>query len=161
MREDVLEVLKGRYEAAEKYQTSNGVQFQLSFEQFLTLWTPYRINKLGELLDSGRIKAYLRDRENRPVCSWKKTEDKDGGVMTVHNAQIMTAAQSVFKFGIKAGEKHTPATIAKMRKPKSKKHRNNMKGEKSQAHKDAMREAAQKRWAAVRAANAAATGGAV
>lgn len=155
MREDVFEILSAMLESTKRYQLQkNGVVVQMTIEEYITLWSTYRINKLAEKIDNGKIKGYLRDPEFKPVCGWRTREDKASGVMTVNNARIMMAKEQLAMFQIKAGEKHTSQTLERMRKPKSDKHKRNMRKPKSDAHRAKMAQAAKDRWAAVRAARA-------
>lgn len=135
MRDDVRQLLLDQYTSSKAYQEKKQIVFELTFEQFVGLWTKYRLDKLAKLIDSpkGRLTSYLKHPIHRPVLTWTAKEQRRTGVMTHLNACIKTAAQSKFTFHIKKGEKHAPETIIKMSKPKS------------EATKEKMRVAQQKR----------------
>ena len=153
MREDVYAIIREQFEKAKRHQAKQGRTVDMTIEEYVTLWSPYRIKTLGEKIDARRIKGYLSHPDNKPVTGWRDREDKASGVMTVHNAKIMQAWESKIMFAIRAGEKHTTDTLQKMRKPKSSRHRQNMRKPKSDAHRAAMKQAAKDRWEAVRAAS--------
>lgn len=156
MRDDVYNLLCDLLDATKRYQMEKSeITVQMTIDEYVSLWSPYRLMVLGQKIDSGKIKSYLRNRDYRPVCGWRSREDRASGVMTVHNARIMMAKEQLAMFQIKAGEKHTAQTREKMRKPKSNKHKRSMRKPKSDAHRAEMKLAAERRWAKVRAAKEA------
>lgn len=142
MRDDVRTILFERYNAARHNQTRNGVTFQLTADEFIALWNPYRINKIEGFLDAENHQAlnrWFRHKEHGPVCTWVSREELKSGVMHAGNAQVTTRKNSLRVCGLKRGDKHTPETIKKMTKCKAQKHR------------DAMSASARMRWARYRA----------
>lgn len=118
MRDDVRLILEQQYQKTIRWQTKNQIVVDMTFKEYATLWSPYRIKVIGEKLDKGNLEAYLRDPVRKPVTGWINREARDSGVMTIHNSKIMTAHQSKIMFGVKKGDRLSPETIAKMRKPK-------------------------------------------
>lgn len=110
IRSDVLAVLRGEYLTTVEYQfKKNCITVTMSFDEYITLWSPARLTTIGKKLDQGKgaIDRYLKDRFNRPVCSWKKREYLQiGGTMTVEAARIMRAEDSRRMFQFQAGDSH-------------------------------------------------------
>lgn len=151
MRWDVEAVLKIQYHKAKKWQKSKNIQFELTLDDFIGLWSPYRLSVLENKLDQGleSINRYLTD-ANRPVCGWRDREAKSSGVMTKNNALIDRADHQLAKFKLQRGEKHRPESIEKMRKPKRESTRQKMCKPKSEAAKANMSTGQKARWAKYR-----------
>lgn len=154
MRQDVQQVIEERYDASRRYHTNKGVQFELTFEEFAALWNPYRKAKIRRFLDSGhqaKMRKWFRHPKDGPVCTWLNKEVRAGNSLNASTAQITTRDKSRWIFRIQAGEQHKPESIVKMRKPKTERHKANMRKPKSAAQRDKMAQAALERWARVRA----------
>lgn len=122
MRDDVKELLTKMYARSKKYQTKNGKTFNLSLDEFLSLWTPRRCSTLAKKIDLGPkcIRGYMRDPEEKPVLGWKTKTAFKIGVMDITTAKIDMAVKQKWKFFNRLGEKHRPDSIELMKKPKSK-----------------------------------------
>lgn len=140
MRDDIREILIGQYAHCVNWQKKNGIQVEMTVDEFISLWSAARIRTLeNKLAKSPRVlEAYLDNPHFKPVCSWRSREDRLTGVMTVENARIMRADDSRKLFQFKKGDTHSPKSIEKMRQPKS------------QATKDKMRAKRLAYWAAKR-----------
>ena len=116
-RDDVLELIWDHYCRAIKYQKlTNDITVQMTFDEYLSLWTPYRVKTIGQKIDEGpdSIKAYMTNAV-RPVCTWaSKNAMERGGVMTVHMAKIRGAMESKKLFQFQHGDKHTQEACARI-----------------------------------------------
>lgn len=138
MRDDVLEKVKDLYVGSKRWQEREGIQFDITFEEYLAKWSQYRLDVLGTKIDNGQIERYLKHPFNRPVLGWTSKEERDGGVMHPGNCSIQKTSDQRKMFQFTKGDKHSPETIEKMKKPKTAKTRKNMS------------EGAKKRWAKYR-----------
>ncbi|NML04253.1 hypothetical protein [Sphingomonas sp. G-3-2-10] len=114
---DVLEVLWDQYCRAIKYQrVNNDITVQMTFDEFLGLWSRSRIGTITSKLAIGQktLAAYLTG-PFRPVCSWVCREAMvRGGTMTAQDAKIRTADESRKLFRFQAGDQHSPASKARI-----------------------------------------------
>jgi hypothetical protein len=107
-KNDVIAFLTGRYEAARRYQTSKGVSFQITFDQYLTLFTQARRNILLAKLNKSGVEGaerFFRHTEKGWVLSW--ISGKPAAAMTVADVKIMTRNQSKKNSQFKPGDTHT------------------------------------------------------
>ncbi|WP_120009118.1 hypothetical protein [Teichococcus vastitatis] len=160
--EDVVAFLTGRYEAARRYQTGKGVDFQLTLSQYLSLYTSFRRNTLLKHLNKRGLNAFakmFRDPETGLVLTWKT--GKPAAVMTVNDVQIMTRKQSIKNAQFKKGDRHSEKTKARQSlvktgiacsREKADKIAKTLTGTKdSDETREKKRLKAQERWARVRA----------
>lgn len=154
MRNDVREVIEELYKGTLRHQEKNGVRVDLSLTEYLAKWSPYRIKRIASLLDKGgkALSRYLRDPAFHPLCGWTSVEARASGVMHNGNCSIQVAKDQRHMFQFKAGDKHSPDSIERMKKPKAAAHKEAMRKPKSNAHRAEMSLAAKARWAAARAA---------
>jgi hypothetical protein len=111
LRADVVALLRAEFLTTVEYQFSqNRITVTMTFDEYLTLWSPARIAAISLRLEQGggKIDRYMKDRFNRPVCSWKRREDREiGGTMSVDDARIMRAEDSRRMFQFQAGDSHS------------------------------------------------------
>jgi hypothetical protein len=145
MRHDVEKIVIELYTWSRRYHAKRGIAFQLTPDEYKAKWSAYRLRKLEQLIDKGgnHLADYLTNPRFRPVLGWTSREARATGVMHDGNCSIQVAQDQRYLFQFKEGDKHSPTTIQKMRKPKSDRHR------------AAMSAAATKRWAKVREGGAA------
>jgi hypothetical protein len=151
-----------RYQRAENYQTKNGIHFDLTFEEYLSLWSPYRLLKLEEYLRNNEIDRRMRHPLYGWVLSWVSKEARKAGVMNKNTARLLNRADSERRFFMQRGERHTEeakAAIGKAQRGKTitQEHRNAVsvarKGTKqSDEHKRKRSDAMKAYWAAKKAA---------
>ena len=151
-----------RYKRAENYQTNRGIQFVLSFEDYLSLWSPYRLLKLEEYLRNNEIDRRMRHPLYGWVLSWVSKEARKAGVMNKNAARLLNREDSERRFFMQRGERHTDeakAAIGKAQQGKTitQEHRNAIsaarKGTKQTAeHKCKRSDAMKAYWAAKKAA---------
>lgn len=113
--------VKELYDRSKRTQERNKVIWDMSFEEYYSLFSKYRLEKIAKVdsYGQGAWLKYIHDEETKPVCSWTSRHARDEGRMHIGNAKIMMAREALHMFKIKAGEKHKPSTILKMQKPKS------------------------------------------
>lgn len=142
MRADIEALLKELYGRTVSWQTRNGIRVELTQEDFNALWSKYRLNKLTKMADKSpdSLRRYLKHPQEKPVCGWRSKADRASGVMNRDNAVIARAVEQRKLFQFDRGDRHSPETRAKMRKPKSEEARGNMS------------DGAKRRWANYRAA---------
>lgn len=121
MKTEIRELLEQQFTHCQNWQAKHGIAVQMTFEDYLTLWTPYRIRTLEKKLAKhpDALRAFMNNPVLKPVCSWVSREARLSGVMTRDNARICTAMESRRLFQFKKGDTHRPESIEKMRKPKS------------------------------------------
>lgn len=141
MRHDVESLLKELYERTVRWQAKHGIEVVLTFDEYKSLWSAYRLNKLATLIDEGeaKLRGYLKNPVRKPVCGWKSKQDRASGVMTKDNCKIMGAEEQKRIFQFNKGDKHSAQTREMMKKPKS------------EATRQKMAAAAKERWAKYRA----------
>lgn len=125
---------------AERYQTQKKHRrFELTLTDFMQLWGDKRLAKLDAwIIDGMQGNRMKRGNPFAFVLGWKDRAAIQTGGMNIHTAAVITRLRSELVGRIQKGEKHTPSTIQKMRKPKS------------EEHKRKMSEAAKARWALAR-----------
>ncbi|TXN78996.1 hypothetical protein [Methylobacterium sp. WL8] len=120
--------LSAQYEKANKYQTANGISFELTFEDYISLWSIHRLRKLEELVLNNEIKNFQKNKLYAWVLSWRKKSDKAAGVLNRDTAQILLRWESEKLFYIQKGETQSPdarrkISLARRGKPLSAKHK--------------------------------------
>ena len=131
MREQIKDYLLRRYHNSRAYQISKGVEFQITEDQYLDLWTKKRIplQKLERLLDRALLKGQSIEFKTNIVLSWKKNMARLGLPMSIETAGLYTFENSKLNCRLRTGEKKSETAKAKLRKPKS--NTENMKGPKA------------------------------
>lgn len=158
--------LRSWHRTSGQTQRDNGKQFDLSFDDFLGLWSKSQLRNAERWCADGSL--YLRlnsDSERAYVLSWVSYAASQGPVMNRHTAQICTRKQSAQaclpQKGDTLGERHKARISKKLTgQSKSEKHRANIsasmqgvhKGRKGDATESANKSAgASARWARFRA----------
>lgn len=157
--------LHGRYEASKAYQESEGRQFDLTWDEYQSLWKRkrYLLNKVRQQVLFGNPHAFMASADGI-VLSWKDKDAFKGGILNVHTAEIKTKEMSQRVCHMRLHDKHKPESIDKIRAARTNVPRTKETKEaissglkdkpKSDAHKAAMADAARKRWARKRAEKA-------
>jgi hypothetical protein len=99
--------LNNRYSLSRNYQINQGTNFDLSFVEFISLWSKHRLRKLAELIQSEQIDNYQRNANYAWVLTWKKKAFKAAGTMNAQTACIALRKDSVKTFYIQKGEKQS------------------------------------------------------
>ncbi|MCC4298324.1 NUMOD3 domain-containing DNA-binding protein [Aurantimonas coralicida] len=112
--ENCLEWLHKRYTNSLRYQTGRGIDFELSFEEYLGLWSQDKLKKISKWIEDGDI----THRQKHPlygwVLSWRSKQDRKDGVMNKATARILQRGSSERRFLLQKGEKHTEEAKAKI-----------------------------------------------
>lgn len=114
---DLLDVLAWRYDAARRYQINEGVDFQLTFAEFIALITPSRMNTIRKAIKKGTVDSFFRSK-SRYVLSWKSSEAFETRMMNFANAAFINAEDSKRVNQFKAGDTHSEESKAKIRAKK-------------------------------------------
>ena len=156
-QEQLEAFLHGRYEASKAYQEGEGRQFDLTWEEYMSLWKRkrYLLNKVREQVLFGNPHAFMAS-DDGIVLSWKDKAAYKGGVLNIHTAEIKTKEMSQRVCHMQVGDKHTRMSIEKIRAARTDVPRSDetkkaisrgLKNKpKSDEHKAKMQEAARKRW---------------
>ena len=128
MHSQALARLRAQYDKRKNYQTGKGIVFDLSFEEYIALWSIHRLRKLERLVLSNEIKNYQKHLKYAWVLSWRSKSDKAAGVLNKDTAEILLRWQSEQRFYIQKGETQSTAARRKISdarrgKPLSAKHR--------------------------------------
>jgi hypothetical protein len=107
MNSNIRTWLYTRYKRAEDYQTENGIHFDLTFEEYLSLWSPYRLLKLEEYLRNNEIDRRMRHPLYGWVLSWISKDARKTGVMNKDTARLLNRDDSEKRFFMQRGERHT------------------------------------------------------
>lgn len=169
--------LKAQFLNAVAYQAVKNRRVEMTFEEFLTLVTSSRRQRMERAMASGNFERFMKGRYGY-VLTWKSRQAKEAGVMNLQTAAYLNREDSerACQFGpgdthteeakakigeARRGKKASEATRAKlsaqkMGKPLSADHcaaiSAGSRGKpKSEEQKQKMREAAKARWAAKRA----------
>jgi hypothetical protein len=111
---DMRTWLEQQFARAERYQTSRGIHFELTFEEYADLWGPKRLNDAVQLMKAGRLLARMRHPDRGWVLSWSNKNARKTGVMNKHTARILQRLTSKLRFYLQKGERHTDAARAKI-----------------------------------------------
>lgn len=164
-QEQLEAFLYGRYEASKAYQEGEGRQFDLTWEEYMSLWKRkrYLLSKVREQVLFGNPHAFMAS-DDGIVLSWKDKAAYKGGVLNIHTAEFKTKEMSQRVCHMQVGDKHTPESIEKIRAARTDVPRTEEAKEaisralkdkpKSDEHRAKMAEAARKRWARKRAEKA-------
>lgn len=113
MKPETREHLIKCYHKSRAYQEKNGVQFELTVEEYLRLWPSKMIQKIEYYTEKGIQSRFWNDDDMRPVLTWKKTY-RERLVMNVETARIVRADTSRMDGRLQPGEKHKPESIQKI-----------------------------------------------
>jgi hypothetical protein len=154
--------LEQRFEKSKAYQTARGIRFELTFEEYIKLWSADKIRKLEKYAAAGDLDRRMRHPDKGWVLSWASKEARKAGVMNKDTARVLTRKTSEIRFFMQKGERHTEAAKkaigdAHRGKKISEKHRNDiskarMGVKQSEEHRRKRSEAMRANWAARRAA---------
>lgn len=131
MNEAIKAYLLKRYYNSRAYQISRGVEFLITEEQYLALWTRKKaaLNRLQDQYDRSVLMNYPFEPKTNLVLSWKKDMIRRGLPMSIETAGLYTVENSKLNCRLRKDEKKSEAAKAKLRKPKST--TENMKGPKA------------------------------
>src|SRR5687768_4048901 len=90
--------LEQRYEKSKVYQTEQGIHFDLSFEEYLNLWSADKIRKLEKYAAAGDLDRRMRHPDKGWVLSWSSKEARKAGVMNRDTARVLTRKTSETRF---------------------------------------------------------------
>lgn len=149
-----MEWLEVHYRGREKYQTGRGIQFALTFSEYVDLWGIKKLKQVTKLIDSGKIGSRMRHPEKGWVLSWISREAREMGEMNSATARILQRNSSKHRFYLKAGDTHTDDAKrrigdAKRGKPLSSEHKQSIRASRLGVPQSAEHKA--KRIAAIRA----------
>ena len=104
MHAQTYDWLKLQHNRASAYQTSKGINFDLTLAEYISLWSPYRLEKLERLILANEIKSYQKNKKYGWVLSWRAKKDRAAGTMNIETARILLRWQSEVVFRIQLGE---------------------------------------------------------
>jgi hypothetical protein len=101
--------LKRRFENSKVYQAKRGIRFDLSFEDYLSLWSADKLRQLEKYAAKGNIDRRMGHKEKGWVLSWVSKEARKAGVLNKDTARVLTRKTSEMRFFMQKGERHTAA----------------------------------------------------
>jgi hypothetical protein len=101
--------LEQRFEKSKAYQTARGIRFELTFEEYIKLWSADKIRKLEKYAATGDLDRRMRHPDKGWVLSWASKEARKAGVMNTDTARVLTRKTSEVRFFMQKGERHTQA----------------------------------------------------
>lgn len=93
--EDFVEKMFKFYSRSAKYQSERGVQFTLTFDEYLSLFDSSVLNSMARSFQKGTIEQ-RQSSDYALVLSWKSRQDKLSGVMNADTALICPRGVSIF-----------------------------------------------------------------
>lgn len=100
--------LRSWHATSRKTQTDAGKRFELTYEDFLALWSPKQIAELEKRIDAGSLYMWLNSKNlDAYVLSWKSYADSQGEVMNKDTACIVKRRASFKMCRIGKGDKHS------------------------------------------------------
>lgn len=124
-------LLKKKYHSAKQYQTSKDIKFDLTFDDYMTLW----IKNVDALLHLDRaVRKSQEDQTNKTIkldycLTWKPGYVRTNAPMNLKTAMIADKETSKKNCRLRKGEHKTERAKTKLRKPKS--NTDNMSGPKA------------------------------
>lgn len=121
LHENTIELLKKKFQSAQAYQRKMQVQFDLTFDDYMTLWTK-NVDALTHL--NNAVIYAVEHRINKTIklqycLTWKPEFVRTGSPMNIKTAWIRSAEESKRDCRLKQGEKKTEKAKAKLHKPKA------------------------------------------
>lgn len=162
--------LRSWHETSAETQRKNGKEFNLSFEEFLSLWSPQQLRRMQKWSDDNNLYLKLSaENEDAYVLTWTSYRESQGPVMHVGNAQILKRKDSLKVCRVAKGDTLPEKTRSKISRTltgmvKEEDHKRKIsvamqgvhKGRKGTKDESANKSAAQKaRWDRYRAEKAA------
>ena len=106
--------LDRQFTRAERYQKGRGIQFDLTFDEYVDLWTLKNLKKVASLIKQGRIGSRMRHPDKGWVLSWSSKAARSSGVMDKSTARVLQRQTSKLRFYLQVGDKHTEAAKKKI-----------------------------------------------
>lgn len=130
---DTLAYLNGWLAKSERYQVAvKHRRFELTLDEFLTLWGADRLRKLDAWITTG-MHGNRMHRKNPygMVLTWRDSAARKSGVMNMQTARVTARVISQRECGITKGETHSPEACARISKSltgktKSEQHKRNI-----------------------------------
>lgn len=110
---ELKKLLKARYDSAKKTQLRNGIQFDLTFDEFLTLVGAGKRQTITKQMKAGTTNEFFRSYSGY-CLTWKDKAAFEGKVMNVETAVYITRRMSRRINQFTTGDKHTDASKAKI-----------------------------------------------
>lgn len=114
----LMAVLVTRYNSGKRYQISKGIQFDLSFDEFLTLVGAGKRNTIRKHIKAETLDKFFRSHSGY-CLSWKDKASLKSRVMSVETAVYVTRRKSKRVNQFEAGDKHSEESKSKISKAKT------------------------------------------
>lgn len=114
MHAQTYDWLRSQHSKAAVYQSANGINFDLTLEDYISLWSTYRLNKLEKLILTNRIKGFQKNPRHAWVLSWRSKRDRAAGTMNKVTARILQRWESEVVFRIQRGETQSASARRKI-----------------------------------------------
>lgn len=98
-------ILHRMYESSQRRQIAAGSQFDLSFNDYLTLITKARRQRMERELKNGTFKRFMESPTGY-VLTWKDRSSKASGVLSTETACFVNREQSRRNQHFKKGDRH-------------------------------------------------------
>jgi hypothetical protein len=151
MKPNIQAFLEDKFEASRIYQTGRGIQFSLTFDQYIALWGKRRLATLARWADEGTLLSRMKNPDYGYTLNWTSRAARDAGVMDASTARIVHRAAGRAEFSWQRGDKHSAEAKARIASTltgyrqetdhvakRAAAQRGVKRGPMSQAHKDAI-----------------------
>lgn len=107
----LLIILRRMYDSSQKRQIHAGNRFELSFEEYLSLITRARRQRMERELKANTFKQFMMSTTGY-VLTWKSRSAKASGVMNVQTAEFVNRERSRRNQHLAKGDTHSEASKA-------------------------------------------------
>lgn len=111
---ELNELLERKYEYAKRYQIGQGVTFNLSLKDYLSLITKGQLDNMERRVKDGSFKRFMKS-DYGYVLSWKDKAAKETKVMDSSTACFVNREKSKRSQQFKKGDKHSAESIELIR----------------------------------------------
>lgn len=120
LHKNTQELLKKKFQSAQEYQRKKQVQFDLTFDDYMALWTK-NVDALTHL--NNAVLHAVAHGTNQTIklnycLTWKPLYVRTGSPMNMQTAWIRSAEESKRDCKLRKGEKKSEKARAKLRNPK-------------------------------------------
>lgn len=102
----LMTILERKFDYSARTQTKAGVQFDMSFEQYLALITISRLQTMEKHLKRGSFMAFMQSNYGY-VLTWKGRAERDAGIMNAETAIFTDRETSKRRQQFQKGDKHS------------------------------------------------------
>ncbi|MGY5794162.1 NUMOD3 domain-containing DNA-binding protein len=102
----LMTILCRMYESSHRRQVAAGIGFELTFDQYLSLITKARRQRMEQEFKSGTFKQFMESATGY-VLTWRNREARATGTLNMETAVFVNREQSRRNQHFKKGDKHT------------------------------------------------------